>query len=236
MAPFISICIILPTRGTPSLPTHQELWASDQEPGLPVSQGPNPVSRTFPCGCQEERQNSTCFLEMSSLNSLRWSHRKLQQLREPSPSYLHLSFLILKGMQDNRLNLSGKPPASWYFKDFAMPNSTAPTAILLHPQSPQVCLSLLRKFNNSKFTSTPLACPQLNLLLQIYDGYCPFLGKSSKKIWPRHSLLQCTNTISNKCYCHHFKELHLLLKDYISRLWLSGQVANTQKEKRCCQV
>lgn len=71
---------------------------------------------------------------------------------------------------------------------------------------------------------------------EIYNGYCPFLEKPSKKIWPRHSLLQRTNTISNKCYCHHFKELHLLLKDYISRLWLSGQAANTQKEKRCCQV
>lgn len=71
--------------------------------------GTNPVSKAFPCGCQEERQSSTCFLQTSRLNSLRWSHRKLQQLGEPSPSYLHLSCLILKGRQDNRLNLSGKP-------------------------------------------------------------------------------------------------------------------------------
>lgn len=91
-----------------------------------------------------KRQSFTCFLEMSRLNSLRWSHRKLQQLWEPSPSYLHLSCLILKRMKDNRLDLFWKAPASWYFKDFAMPNSTAPTAILLHPQSPTVCLSLLR--------------------------------------------------------------------------------------------
>jgi len=47
-----------------------------------------------------------------------------------------------------------------------MPNSTAPTAILLHPQRSPVCLSLLKEFNNTKFTSAPLACPQLNLLLQ----------------------------------------------------------------------
>lgn len=66
---------------------------------------------------------------------------------------------------------------------------------------------------------------------EIYNGYCPFLAKFSKKIWPRHGLLQHTNTISSKCYCHHFKELHLLLKDYISSSGLVGKLLTLRKKR-----
>lgn len=95
------------TSEVPHLLSHtHELWPSGQEPGLPVSQRLNPAA-DFPAQLPEQTEFHG-FLEILRLNSLRWSHRKLQQLWEPSSSYLHLSCMILKGVQGNRLNSSGK--------------------------------------------------------------------------------------------------------------------------------
>lgn len=101
-----------------------------------------------------------------------------------------------------------------------MPSSTAPTAILLHPQSSQVCLSLLRKFNNTKFTSVPLACPQLNLLPQRFiTDIVHFRGNLPRKFDQNavfhHLRTQLAKGLS--VIAHNFKQLQLLLKDYISR-------------------
>ena len=114
--------------------------------------------------------------------------------------------MILK--HGNRLNSSGKSQDPDISKIFAMPNSTAPTAILLHPQSSQVCLSLLRKFNNTEFRRAPLACPQLNLLLQRFMmDIVHFRGNLPRKFDQnevfRNSLTKLA--IRTSAIAHHFK-------------------------------
>lgn len=143
---------------------YQGRWDPGKEPGALISLGTNPVAcKTTLHDCQKETQN--------------WippKHRSWAPLGEAMgtccsserESFLaqHFSCLIPNGTSTSlAYYLSGKSqdPDISQFSNTKFQS----TAILPYPQSSQVCLFLLRKFNNTQFTSTPSACPQLNVLL-----------------------------------------------------------------------
>lgn len=135
---------------------YQGRWDPGKEPGALISPGTNPVAcKTTLHDCQKETQNWAPLGE--AMGTCCSSERE---------SFLaqHFSCLIPNGTSTSlAYYLSGKSqdPDISQFSNTKFQS----TAILPYPQSSQVCLFLLRTFNNTQFTSTPSACPQLNVLL-----------------------------------------------------------------------
>lgn len=135
---------------------YQGRWDPGKEPGALISLGTNPVAcKTTLHDCQKETQNWAPLGE--AMGTCCSSERE---------SFLaqHFSCLIPNGTSTSlAYYLSGKSqdPDISQFSNTKFQS----TAILPYPQSSQVCLFLLRTFNNTQFTSTPSACPQLNVLL-----------------------------------------------------------------------